>query len=99
MDLYNAGIVALTQFAPLGAMRWDYEDRRRVLVQRNAVNRTRPAMKVGWRAQFRLLVNLPEYIGPSALNETIAAAGRLIGIGDYRPSYGRFNVVKFEVED
>ena len=97
MDLYKAGIASLTTLSPLGVERWDYEDRRRVVVQRNAINRTRPAMKAGWRAEFQLLINLPEYISPQALNETIAAAGRLIGIGDYRPSYGRFNLVRFDV--
>jgi hypothetical protein len=99
MDLYKPGLASLTPLSPLGIAHWDYEDRRRVVVQRNAVNRTRPAMKAGWRAEFRVLVNLPEYISPSALNETIAAAGRLVGIGDYRPSYGRFNVVRFEIEE
>lgn len=97
VDLYKAGIVSLTALAPLGKDTWDYEDRRRVVIQRNGVNRTRPAMKAGWQACFEILVNLPEYIAPSDLNEVISAAGRLIGMGDFRPSYGRFNVVRFEV--
>lgn len=99
MDLYKAGIVSLTQLAPLGKATWDYEDRRRVVVQRSGVNRTRPAMKAGWKATFEIMVNLPEYINRGDLNEVIAAAGRLIGLGDFRPSYGRFNVIQFEVND
>jgi hypothetical protein len=43
------------------------------------------------------MVNLPEYINPQLLNSTIQAAGKLIGLADFRPSYGRFNVVGFEV--
>ena len=97
MDLYKAGVVSLTPLASLGKDAWDYEDKRRVVVQRNGINRIRPAMKAGWRAEFDLMVMLPEYIRPSDLNEVIANAGRLIGLGDFRPTYGRFNVVRFAV--
>lgn len=96
MDLFKAGVVPLTVLAPVGKKEWDYEDRRRVVIQRSGVNRTRPALKTGWIAEFDLLVNLPEYINPSLLHEVLNAAGRLIGVGDFRPTYGRFNVVKFE---
>lgn len=96
MDLFKAGIVSLTQLAPLGASDWDYIDTRRVMVQRNGVNRSRPAMKAGWRASFDLLVNTPEYIDRNTLRETIEAAGRLVGLGDFRPTYGRFGIVQFE---
>ncbi len=97
MDLFKAGVVTLTPLASVGKTAWDYEDRRRVVVQRNGVNRTRPALKAGWRAEFDLMVNLPEYVSPQLLNEVIGAAGRLIGVGDFRPTYGRFNITGFEV--
>lgn len=97
MDLYKAGVVSLTPLASLGVAKWDYEDRRRVVIQRSGVNRTRPALKAGWRATFDIMVNLPEYISASDLNETIATAGRLIGLADFRPTYGRFQVIGFEV--
>jgi len=48
-------------------------------------------MKVGWKAQFELQVALPEYISPQLLNEVIGAAGRLIGIGDFRPTFGNLS--------
>lgn len=98
MDLYKAGVVSLTHLASLGSDRWDYEDRRRVVVQRSGVNRTRPAMKAGWAATFELMVMLPEYISAADLNEVIAQAGRLIGLGDFRPTYGRFQVVRFDLD-
>lgn len=97
MDLYKAGVVSLTPLASLGVKEWDYEDRRRVMVQRNGITRVRPAMHAGWRATFELQVLLPEYIASADLNEVIQQAGRLIGIGDFRPTYGRFAVTKFEV--
>jgi len=42
------------------------------------------------------MVNIPEYVSPQDLNETIQRAGRLIGVGDFRPTYGRFNIVEFK---
>ena len=99
MDLFKAAIVSLTELASLGAKDWDYLDKRRVVIQRNGITRSRPAMKEGWTAKFILMVNLPEYIDAQLLNSTIQAAGKLIGLADFRPSYGRFNVTKFEVLD
>ena len=98
LDLYKAGVATLDEHCSLGVKDWDYLDRRRVQVQRNAITRERPAMRAGWRVEMTLQVLLPEYIPPQVLNETIQAAGRLIGVGDFRPTYGRFNVVGFTVD-
>lgn len=96
MDLFKAAIVVTTPLASLGVVEWDYLDKRRVMIQRAGINRTRPAMRAGWRAQFDLMVLLPEYIDRNTLRETIESAGRLIGVGDFRPTFGRFGIVNFE---
>ena len=95
MDLFKAGVVILTDLAPLGASTWDYLDQRRVMVQRNGITRIRPAMHKGWRATFDLQIILPEYISREILGAAIANAGRLVGLGDFRPTYGRFHVIEF----
>jgi hypothetical protein len=97
MDLYKASVVSLTQYASLGTAHWDYEDKRRVVIQRSGINRTRPAMKSGWESTFILLINTPEYIHESDLHSVISDAGRLVGVGDFRPSYGRFHITHYEV--
>lgn len=97
MDLYKAGVVVLTSISPVGKRTWDYEHRCRVVVQRSGITRTRPALKLGWAAKFDIQINLPEYISPPDLNDVLANAGRLLGIGDFRPTYGRFQITKFEV--
>jgi hypothetical protein len=97
MDLFKAGVVSLTDFASLGKKDWDYLDTRRVTVQRAGINRTRPAMKKGWQAEFTLQVLTPEYIDPTLFQDVLGTAGRLVGVGDFRPTYGRFNVVNFEI--
>lgn len=95
MDLFKAGVVVTSDLCSLGSKNWDYLDKRRVTVQRAGINRTRPAMRVGWQATFDVMVMLPEYIDRAALRETIEAAGRLVGVGDFRPTYGRFGITRF----
>lgn len=95
MDLFKAGIVGLNEFASLGVKEWDYLDKRRVTIQRQGITRSRPAMNKGWQVEFTLQVLLPEYIEPSFLLDVITQAGRLVGIGDFRPTYGRYQVINF----
>lgn len=97
MDLFKAGIATLDELCSLGKQEWDYIDQRRVTIQRNSITRSRPAMQTGWKTDVLLQVLLPEYITPELLNETLQSAGRLIGVGDFRPSYGRFQVISFSV--
>lgn len=97
LDLYRAAIIVETELAPLGVKDWDYLDQRRVTVQRAGITRMRPAMLAGWRATFDMIVVLPEYVPPADLRDVLYNAGRLVGLGDFRPTYGRFHVVKFEV--
>lgn len=97
MDLYKAGVVPFTDLVSLNATAPDYLDRRRVCVQRSGVTRTRPAMNAGWRATVQFQVLTPEYIDPATLLDVLTNAGRLVGVGDFRPTYGRFQVRRFEV--
>jgi hypothetical protein len=95
-DLFKAAVVSLTPLADLGIDTWDYLDRRRVLVQRNAITRIRPAIKTGWRARFQFAVNCPEYISEELLREVLNLAGRLVGLADFRPTFGRFDVIGWQ---
>jgi hypothetical protein len=105
LDLFRAGVVATTEFAAIHSVSdpqtptkvWDYLDSQRVMVQRAGVTRVRPAFLPGWRAEFQLMVLTPEYIDPQALHETLTMAGRLVGIADYRPSHGRFQINRFDI--
>lgn len=98
MDLYEAGILSLTELASVGKTSWDFIDQRRVQVQRAGITRCRPALLPGWKATFQIMVNTPEYISPATLHEVLSNAGRLVGVGDFRPTYGRFQVTSFQVQ-
>ncbi len=97
IDLFKAAIVPLELFCSLGTPDWSYIDQRRVMVQRNAITRSRPAMDTGWKIECLIQCLLPEYIPSDMLNDVVQNAGRLIGLGDFRPTYGRFQVTGFQV--
>lgn len=97
LDLYKAAVVSLTDVASLGSTSWDYIDQRRVTVQRAGVTRMRPAFMPGWSATLDLQCLLPEYVPPTDLLDTITRAGQLVGVGDFRPTFGRFQVTSFTI--
>ena len=72
----------------------EFVDRRRVVVQRNSIMRTRPKFRE-WTCEFTLevdenLCNLDE------VRQWLETAGSRVGLGDYRPMFGRFDVVEFK---
>ncbi len=73
-----------------------YLDVRPVVVQRARVVRVRPTLHEGWCLEFVIEVADDE-IHHATLNEILAYAGKAVGIGDFRPRFGRFMVEKFEV--
>ena len=97
MDLFRAGVVSLTPLASMGVVNWDYVDTRRVTVQRAGINRVRPAMRQNWSVELQFQVLTPEYTDPTLFQEVLNTAGRLVGVGDFRPTYGRFFISNFEV--
>lgn len=98
-DLFKAGIIPLTEQAKIngGTKNWDFIDQRRVVIQRSSITRMRPAFLKGWNAEIDLMVNTPEYIDFQFFSEVLSMAGRLIGVGDFRPTYGRFDIQKCKV--
>lgn len=97
MDLFKAAVALIDPLCSLGVKNWDFIDQRRVTIQRNGITRCRPAMIAGWKTKVQLQILLPEYVSPELLNEVIQFSGRLVGVGDFRPSYGRFIVSGFKV--
>jgi len=97
MDLFKAAIFPTEEYCSTGKRDWDYIDRRRVMVQRNGITRSRPALLAGWDCELQLEVVLPEYVSPELLNEVLQLAGRINGVGDFRPTCGRFQVTSFKI--
>lgn len=95
-DLVNASLRRITENADTGFATWQYEDRRRVIIQRSAITRTRPALKEGWKAHFIFTITQPELVPPDMAYKIFDHAGKFVGIGDFRPTYGLFNVIRFD---
>jgi len=74
-----------------------YLDLRPVIVNRARVVRIRPAFKAGWELEFTVEI-IDEQIAPELVHDVLALAGKTVGIGDYRPRFGRFAVTRFEVQ-
>lgn len=73
-----------------------YLDVRPVIVQRARVVRIRPTFKAGWELSFEIQC-IDDEIHPDLLQDILTLAGKTVGIGDYRPKFGRFNVVSYKV--
>lgn len=71
---------------------WDanYKDIRRVGNQQNSIMRCRP-MFPSWSIKVPILLE-PSILDRRDLLELADRAGRMIGLGDYRPRFGRFTV-------
>lgn len=73
-----------------------YLDIRPAVVQRARIVRVRPAFSLGWLLDFQIEV-IDDQINSTLLQDVLVLAGKTVGIGDFRPKFGRFSVVKFEV--
>lgn len=65
-----------------------YVDRRMVAVQRQRVARTRPIFPE-WSLSATVEID-PQILDLDEFSDIVAKAGRLIGLGDYRRFYGRY---------
>lgn len=101
MDLAKAGLLVTPTLAPLlvkgkPTREWDYLDQQRVVVNHAGIPRTRPAFVEGWECEMEITSLLPEYLTKPFVYRLVTDAGRFVGLGDFRPTYGRFAVTNFE---
>jgi len=75
-----------------GVKTWEIVDCRRVVIQRAGITRSRPAFFEGWTLEFTIMVLQPDYLPPALLAELVDQAGKFQGLGDFRPSHGRFRI-------
>ena len=99
-DKLNSICVPYDEYALIngGVKTWDYVDARRVVIQRAGITRQRPGFNEGWTATFKIMVLAPDFLPVARLREIMDYAGKFQGIGDFRPSHGRFRVDGFSIE-
>jgi hypothetical protein len=100
-EIVKAGVIVCPDCVPLldkeGKVftEWDEIDQRAVVVQRSRITRWRPKFNE-WKLKFTLEIINDDEVAPSTLKEILEYAGR-IGVGDYRPRFGRFQVTEWKV--
>jgi len=94
-DLINATIEVEPDKIPLGKEKPDYVHEEWVRIQRNQILRRRPAYKKGWEVEFTLLI-LDEQMPAERLKEILEYAGRFVGVGDWRPHFGRYEIISWD---
>jgi len=94
-DLINACLICNTEYGDTGNKQWDYEDKRRVVIQRSAITRTRPALNTGYEVELVFSMTQPELIQDTLIYNMFDYAGKFCGIGDFRPIFGLFKIIKF----
>ena len=72
-------------------------DRRAVIVNKSRIMRERPIFPE-WELEFEIHL-LDVQLKIEAVNTILVDAGQYVGIGDYRPKYGRFIVTRFEAKE
>lgn len=80
-----------------GVKTWEFVDMRRVVIQRAGITRSRPGFFEGWKITFEIVVLEPEFLPKERLYELVENAGKFQGLGDFRPTFGRFRPDKFEI--
>jgi len=63
--------------------------RKAVVIKKSRVFKVRPMIPTGWRLEFELWYD-ETIIGREELKKALINAGALIGLGDWRPKFGRF---------
>ena len=68
-----------------------------VVIQRSRVVKSR-AMKKKWGLDFVINIIDEESLTPAVVKTVLENAGKYIGIGDWRPKFGRFKIVEFKAD-
>lgn len=105
-DLFQSAVFVSPEMIPHGVKVPDtldtdadktlYLDMRPVVVNRARVVRIRPTFKAGWQLSFEITV-IDDQIAPELVQDVLSLAGKTVGVGDFRPRFGRFMITRFEV--
>jgi hypothetical protein len=91
-DAFRGGVFVEPDMIPHKHQKWEI-DLQNVVIQRSRVVRSRPKFNK-WELEFQILC-IDERVTPAIIKQILVDAGKFHGIGDYRPRFGRFEVIKF----
>lgn len=76
---------------------FDHIDYRAVKIQKSRTMRARPRIAAGWESEHHFTM-LDDVMDLKNLQPIIERAGRLVGLGDWRPTYGTFTASMTQAE-
>lgn len=79
---------------PLGKDTYDEIDQRPAVIQRMRIVKSRPRFN-SWELEFAISFDEGR-VRKETIKQILIEAGQSRGIGDYRPKFGRFEVVNFD---
>ena len=91
-DAIRAGVIIEPREIPISPGTWEI-DERVVVIKGDRILRWRPRFNE-WNLKFEIQV-IDERITENILKEIVINAGKYVGIGDFRPKFGRYQVLKF----
>lgn len=94
-SMIRAGIQIEPEYIPITPDEW-VVDIRPVVVRGSRVLRARPRFDK-WSIEFTIINLDPNILKAEIIKKILEDAGRYYGLCDYRPDFGLFRVVKFEI--
>lgn len=95
-DIVNATLIVTPEKIYLGKKKPDKIHECFGVIQRNQVAIYRPEFLKGWTIKFALLLLDTDQLPVKTVKELLVYGGKFVGIGDWRPRYGRFEVISFK---
>jgi len=104
-DLFKCAVFVSPEYIPHGIngdkdalvkKKKIYLDKRLVRVNNSGIERVRPLLKA-WKLKFEIEIH-DDQIAVDTVHQVLSHAGRFVGIGDFRPRYGRFMITSFQIE-
>ena len=92
-DAFKGGIFVEPSMIKHKFPKWEV-DLQSVVIQRARIIRARPRFDK-WELEFTILC-IDERITEQTIKDVLSDVGKFAGIGDFRPRFGRFEVIKFE---
>lgn len=102
----DSGVFCIDEYLPFlvnGKPIMSLDDPRIVIDKRTVKNPSTKGRNVRYRAKFdewassfKILVHADDYLSDKLLSEIIVYGGLYVGVGDYRPKFGRFNLVSMK---
>lgn len=93
-DIVKAGVIVDPILIPHNNADWEI-DKQSVKIGQARVMRSRPRFDE-WDLDFKIMIT-DDRLEPMVLKEILEGAGYYVGVGDYRPKFGLFEVTKFDV--